>query len=60
MALSKNSTDPEGSRRLTKWGWIAFGVGLALVVVGVVAFIVLGVAGVWDDGTYGSDSDYSY
>ncbi|KGN37631.1 DUF4190 domain-containing protein [Knoellia aerolata] len=60
MALNKQSTDPEGSRRLTKWGWIAFGVGMALVVLGIIGFIALGAAGVWDDGGYSSDSDFSY
>lgn len=60
MALTKQSTDPEASRRLTKWGWIAFGIGLALVVLGGIAFIALGTAGVFDDGSYGSDPDFSY
>lgn len=60
MALTKQSTDPEASRRLTKWGWIAFGIGLALVVLGVIAFIALGTAGVFDDGSYGSDPEFSY
>lgn len=60
MALNKQSTDPEGSRRLTRWGWIAFGVGIALVVLGIIGFIALGAAGVWTDGGYSSDSDFSY
>lgn len=60
MALTKQSTDPEASRRLSRWGWIAFAIGMALVVIGVIAFIALGVAGVWDDGSYSSDPDYSY
>jgi hypothetical protein len=30
IALTKNSTDPEGSRRMTKIGWIVFGVGWGL------------------------------
>lgn len=60
MALSKQSTDPEGSRRLARWGWIALAVGVALVVIAVVGFIALGAAGVWDDGGYSSDSDFSY
>ncbi|MDT0213170.1 DUF4190 domain-containing protein [Rothia sp. ARF10] len=58
MALTKNSTDPEGSRRLTKWGWIAFAVGIALAVIGFVIFIAIGASGGFDGGTY--DSDYSY
>lgn len=58
VALTKNATDPEGSRRLTKWGWIAFGVGIALAVIGVIVFFVIGAAGGFDGGGY--DSDYSY
>ena len=60
MALTKQSTDPEASRRLSRWGWIAFAIGMALVVIGVIAFIAFGVAGGWDDGSYSSDPDYSY
>ncbi|MFW5471451.1 DUF4190 domain-containing protein [Knoellia sp. CPCC 206435] len=60
MALSKQSTDPAGSRSLTKWGWVAFAVGMALVVIGVVSFIALGAAGVWSETGYSSDSDFSY
>ena len=58
MALTKNSTDPEGSRRLTKWGWIAFAIGIALAVIGVIVFFAIGASGGFDGGTY--DSDYSY
>ena len=36
IALSKNSTDPEGSRRLTKIGWVVFAVVWALVIVVVI------------------------
>ncbi|MFC7491217.1 MULTISPECIES: hypothetical protein [unclassified Knoellia] len=60
MALSKQSTDPEASRRLSKWGWIAFAIGAGLAVIGLIAFIAVGVAGGFDDGGYSSDSDYSY
>lgn len=58
MALSKNSEDPEGSRRLTKWGWIVFGVCLALSVIAIGIFIAIAIAGGFDSGTY--DSDYTY
>ena len=45
IALSKNSTDPEGSRRLTKIGWIVFAVVWALViVVGVVGALFFALA----------------
>ncbi|EAP97140.1 hypothetical protein JNB_16684 [Janibacter sp. HTCC2649] len=60
IALTKNATDPEGSRRLTKWGWIAFGVLLALSIIAIIVFISLGVSGVFDDGGYSPDSDYTY
>ena len=43
VALTKTSTDPEGSHRLTKIGWIVFAVGWAVVIVGFVGLIVLGV-----------------
>ncbi|MEP7369829.1 MAG: hypothetical protein ABI662_09255, partial [Dermatophilaceae bacterium] len=42
MALSKNSTDPEGSRRLTKIGWIVFASVWALAIVFVVGIGLLG------------------
>jgi len=59
IALTKNSTDPEGSRRLTKWGWVAFGIGMALAVIGVIIFIAVGASGGFDGGS-SYDSDYSY
>jgi amino acid transporter len=40
IALAKRSTDPEGSRRLTRIGWIVFAVVWALVIVSIVAFLV--------------------
>lgn len=40
IALAKSSTDPEGSRRLTRIGWIVFAVVWALVIVCIVAFLV--------------------
>ena len=60
MALTKNATDPEASRRLTKWGWIAFGVGMLLLVIAVAAFIALGVSGAFDGNGSSSSSDYTY
>jgi hypothetical protein len=41
IALTKSSTDPEGSRRLTRIGWIVFAVVWALVILSIVALIVL-------------------
>jgi cytochrome c biogenesis protein CcdA len=60
MALSKNSTDPEASRRLTKWGRIAFAAGIAFVVIAVGVLITFGLAGVFDDGGFSSEPDYTY
>src|SRR6185436_11240256 len=39
MALTKNSTDPEGSRRLTKTGWITFAVAWVVAIVSFVIFV---------------------
>lgn len=41
VALSKNTNDPQGSRRLTRYGWIAFGVGLVIAVIVIVGIIAL-------------------
>ena len=41
IALNKSSTDPQGSRRMTKIGWIVFGVGWVLVILGVFGLIAL-------------------
>lgn len=61
LALTKNSTDPEGSRKMAKWGWIAYAACIILSILAVVAFIVVGAStGMFDDGGYGSDSDYTY
>jgi hypothetical protein len=40
IALAKSSTDPEGSRRLTRIGWIVFVVVWALMIASIVALIV--------------------
>ena len=40
IALAKSSTDPEGSRRLTRIGWIVFVVVWAVVIAGIVALVV--------------------
>ncbi|CCH78013.1 conserved hypothetical protein [Nostocoides japonicum T1-X7] len=54
VALSKKDSDPEGSARLTRIGWIAFAIGL---VVGIIAAGVLITLGVWADN---QSSGYSY
>ena len=40
VALTKNATDPQGSRRLTKTGWIVFAVIWTLTIVGLVLFVI--------------------
>jgi hypothetical protein len=42
IALAKSSTDPEGSRRLTRIGWIVFAAVwvLAIVVLSVIAVLI--------------------
>ena len=59
IALTKNSTTPRVRAGSPSSGWIGFGIGMALVVIGVVIFIAVGASGGFDGG--GSyDSDYSY
>jgi hypothetical protein len=55
VALTKQNDDPEGSKRITKYGWIAFAVGL---VIAVVVVVILFAAGVMSGGT--SSDGYSY
>jgi ABC-type multidrug transport system permease subunit len=40
VALTKNTTDREGSRRLTKIGWIVFAVTWAVGILLAIGFIV--------------------
>ncbi|MGG5258184.1 hypothetical protein [Phycicoccus avicenniae] len=54
IGLTKQSDDPEGSRRMSRYGWIAFTVAVVLTVVGIV---VLGVIGSMDGGS-SSDSTF--
>ena len=55
VALSKQSTDPLGSARMTRYGWIALGVTVLLAILLVVAFFAFGMAGAFDSG-----SSYDY
>lgn len=59
MGLTKNNDDPVGARRLTKFGWIGFGIAVALVIIAVIVFIAVGAAGGFDSNS-AYDSDYSY
>lgn len=40
IGLTKQANDPVQSAKLTKWGWIAFAVGLVLAVVALVLYII--------------------
>jgi hypothetical protein len=40
VALTRNTTDHEGSRRLTKVGWIVFAAVWAVAILGVIAYVV--------------------
>jgi hypothetical protein len=51
VALSKQSTDPQASARMTRYGWIALGICVALAVVLVVVVVALGVFGAFDAST---------
>ena|SRR5665647_2168894 len=57
IALTKTSTDPEGSRRSAKIGWIVFAAGWVIAIVGFVGLIALGIA-TGDNGSYNFDSGY--
>jgi hypothetical protein len=53
VALTKNTADHEGSRHLTKIGWIVFAVSWVIGVLAVIAFIIFFVAAV-NSGDSGS------
>ena len=44
IALAKQSSDPEGSRRISRIGWIVFGVLVVLAVIGAIIAVAIGVA----------------
>ncbi len=39
ISLSRQSTDPESSRNLSKWGWIAYAIGIVVSIIVAVVFI---------------------
>lgn len=41
IGLTKQSSDPESSRKMSRWGWISFGIALGLGVLALVGIIVL-------------------
>jgi hypothetical protein len=49
VALTRQSSDPDGSARMTRYGWIAFAVAAALGVLAVAIFVLLTVAGGFDE-----------
>jgi len=55
MALTSNSTDPEGSRRKARTGWIVFGINVAAVIVLVAIVIIIAIAA--GSGTPGSSGN---
>jgi hypothetical protein len=54
IALTKTSTDPEGSRRLTKIGWIVFAVVWAVTILGFVGYVVAVVSTGGPSGSFDS------
>jgi len=55
MGITKHSTDPAGSARITKIGWIVFG---ALLALSILAFVGLLVAGFSTGSGSSFDSGY--
>ncbi|KGN30671.1 hypothetical protein N802_06430 [Knoellia sinensis KCTC 19936] len=44
---------------MTKWGWVVFGISIALSIIGIIAFIAFGASGAFDGtGTYDSDPTF--
>lgn len=55
IALTKNATDPVGSRKLTRTGWIVFGVCMALTVLFGILYLVFMGGMVWLSSTVPSN-----
>ncbi|MFF5208032.1 hypothetical protein [Streptosporangium sp. NPDC000396] len=49
IALGKVDTDPRGARNLLKWTWISVGINVGLVILGIIALIVAGASGAFDN-----------
>ena len=45
IALAKQTTDPEQSANLTKWGWISFAATIVLAILAVIGFFALSTTG---------------
>lgn len=50
VSLSKKDVDPEGAARMVKYGWIAFGAGLAIALVGIGGLVAMGMFSTADGG----------
>jgi hypothetical protein len=44
LALTKQDTDPEGSRRLTRWGWVTFAILMVLGVIAIALIVAIAVS----------------
>ena len=51
VALSRQSTDPASSARLTRYGWIGLGIALVLGVIAIAGFVALAASGTFDDSS---------
>ena len=61
IALTKQGTDPAESAKMTRYGWIAFGITIGVVVLATVGFVVAGAAGfLGDGGSYEYEYDDSF
>ncbi|HEU5454783.1 MAG TPA: hypothetical protein VFU85_03775, partial [Nocardioides sp.] len=57
VGISKVPDDPQGAVRVTKAGWITFGVTTALAVIGWVVFFALIAAGTFDGSASYDDQE---
>jgi len=54
VALTRNTTDHQGSRRYTKIGWIVFAAAWALAILGIIAYVIF-IATVMRNGSSSND-----
>lgn len=52
IALTRQTTDPAGSARMARRGWIAFGIGIGVMALLVLGYIALGVGGAFSGTVY--------
>ena len=58
LGLVRQNSDPVSSRKMTRWGWWAFGIGIVLSIILIVAFFAFVIAA--DSGTSSYDTFDSY